>query len=312
MGHVVLANPFRCRLWDFHDRLDVYLDESNCRAEIASFSKHGQLIPVLGRRLASDRDYDFELYLGARRLFVARHLKCELAVEIRELTTRDALVAMDVENRQRADVSPYERGLSYSRWLRAGLFKSQDEIVQCLHQSASQVSRLLRMARLPAVIVGAFTSPRDIREAWGLEIADALDDTYRRQLTINKARAIAKRESKSSPEDVYRELLSASVNGRKPRAAAPHDDVVKDDRGNPLFRIRKLRNYVGLLLPVDSVSEEKMSRIRLEVSSILHSPADSAAGMSHRAPRHLDRRAHHVTRGEQGQGRQDPIESRLS
>jgi len=311
MANVVLANPFRCRLWDFHDRLDVYLDESNCRAEIASFSRHGQLIPVLGRRLAGEQDYDFELYLGARRLFVARHLKCELSVEIRDLTTRDALIAMDIENRQRTDVSPYERGLSYSRWLRAGLFKSQDDIAHSFHMSASQVSRLLRLARLPAVIVGAFANPRDIREAWGLEIADALDDTYRRQLTINKARAISKRERKSLPEDIYRELLSASVNGRRPRAAAPHDDVVKDGRGNPLFRIRKLRNYIGLLLPVDSISEEKMSRIRLEVSSILDKPADSSAGAAHRSARHST--AAVITRRDvAGQGSPGSIGSHLS
>ncbi len=284
MTDVILADPFRCRLWEFHDRLDTYLDESTCRAEIASFSRHGQLIPVLGRRLLGDQEFDFELYVGARRLFVARHLRCRLAVELRDLTARDAIVAMDIENRQRSDVSPYERGLSYSRWLRAGIFKSQDEIAHALQLSPSQVSRLLRLARLPAAVVGAFANPRDIREAWGLEIADALDDPPRRQLTINRARSIAKREHKTSPEDVYRELLSASAKGRKFRVVV-RDDVVKDDGGNPLFRVRRLRHYIGLLLPVDSVSEEKMSHIRFQVSRILRSPPDASSDHAQSAAR---------------------------
>ena len=150
-GHgddVVVVSPFRCRMWALHDRIEDYLNEQTCREEIESFAKHGQLVPVLGRLLRGDPTHDIELIYGARRLFVARHLNSSLIVKLCEVSDRQALVAMDIENRQRQDISPYERGTSYARWLRTGHFKSQEEICRTLQISPAQVSRLLRIARL--------------------------------------------------------------------------------------------------------------------------------------------------------------------
>lgn len=81
----------------------------------------------------------------ARLLFVARHLNAQLLVGKRPMSDLEAIVAIDIENPQRVDVSPYERGLSFAQWLRAGYFNSQDDIARALQISASQVSRLLRL-----------------------------------------------------------------------------------------------------------------------------------------------------------------------
>ena len=113
--NIVSVSPFRVRMWRLHDRCEEYVNEETCKAEIASFQKHGQLVPALGRVLPGDCGYDVELIYGARRLFVARHLSVPLLVEIREISDRDALIAMDIENRQRMDISPYERAMSYAR-----------------------------------------------------------------------------------------------------------------------------------------------------------------------------------------------------
>lgn len=109
MDTIVSANPFRCRMWSMHDRLESCITEENCKAEIESFATHGQIVPVLGKKLNADPDYDYELYFGARRLFIARHLNVALRIRLRELSTRDALIAMDIENRQRIDITPYEQ-----------------------------------------------------------------------------------------------------------------------------------------------------------------------------------------------------------
>jgi hypothetical protein len=84
MRSIVAVNPFRCRLWAFHDRLEEHVNAETCR------------------------------------LFVARHLNAQLLVEMRPMSDLEAIVAIDIENRQRVDVSPYERGLSFAQWLRAG------------------------------------------------------------------------------------------------------------------------------------------------------------------------------------------------
>ncbi|MEJ0034868.1 MAG: ParB/RepB/Spo0J family partition protein [Gammaproteobacteria bacterium] len=268
MRSVIEVNPFRCRMWDLHDRMEFHVTEQNCKAEIDSFARFGQLLPVLGRRVNNDPDHDVELICGARRLFVARHLNKPLMVDVRSMSDRDALIAMDIENRQRTDISAYERGMSYSRWIRSGHFASQEEVARALKVSTSQVSRLLKLARLPSVIVNAFESPNEICEGWGAEILNALEDPLRRAATIQRARAIAAQKVRPPAPDVFRQLLASSAQGRKPRHRA-RDEVVKEPNGQPLFRIKHQRSTIALVLPLTRVSVKALGRLRVSIAEIL-------------------------------------------
>jgi ParB/RepB/Spo0J family partition protein len=267
MKAIVAANPFDCRMWDLHDRLEAQLTEESCKAEIESFSKHGQLIPALGRPLVQDPTHKIELICGARRLFVARYLNVPLLVELREMSDREAIVSMDIENRQRADISAYERGVSYARWLRTGHFRSQDDIARSLRISPSQVC-LLRLAQLPAVIINAFDSPASICEGWGLEIMEALADPQRRASTIRTARYVATLSPRPPARDVYRHLVSAVSNGRRIRKQA-HDEVVKDTSGRALYRIRHQTDSIAFLLPLSRVAPDVLEDLKNAVSCIL-------------------------------------------
>jgi len=274
---IVSLNPFRCRMWSMHDRIEGYVSEETCRAEIDSFERHGQLVPVLGRSLPNDPDHDVELIYGARRLFVARYINKPLLVELRDLSDQEAIVAMDIENRHRADISPYERGLSYARWLRAGSFQSQDAIARALQVSCSQVSRLLKLARLPTVIIGAFGSPLEIREGWGLSLMDALDDPCRREATVRKARAITASARRPSAREIYAALLAASAPGRAPRLRT-RDTVIKDSNGTPLFRLKHQQCSVALVLPRDKMSLECLESVCGAVAQVLqNTPNDRLA-----------------------------------
>ena len=266
---IVSINPFKCRMWHLHDRAEEHITEGSCRDELESFARFGQLVPVLARPLRDDPTYEIELIFGARRLFVARQLNVPLRVEVREMTDREAIVAMDIENRQRQDISAYERGLSYARWLREGHFNSQDDIANALRVSPSHVSRLLKVARLPAVVVGAFASPAEICEVWGLELAAALDDPERRADTLRKAREIGRGPTRPAAREVCRRLLTTAATGRKPRASA-RDEVVLSDSGTPLFRMRHERAWLNLRIPADKISVDHLKSIRAALISILH------------------------------------------
>jgi ParB family transcriptional regulator, chromosome partitioning protein len=268
MRTIISIDPFRACMWPLHDRCDEHVNESTCRAEIDSFERHGQLVPALGRTLRGDPDHDVELVYGARRLFVARHLNMPLLVELREMSDRDALVAMDIENRQRTDISPYERAMSYTRWLSRGYFGSQDEIARALKISPTRVSRLLRLARLPSVILNAFANPLEIREAWGLHIMDMLDQPHTRHRTIQAARALGALDQRPSAKAVYRELVTASACGRQLRPTA-RVETVRDAVGRPLFRIRQLSASVALELPREKLSAGTMAEIRVALAGIL-------------------------------------------
>ncbi len=268
MPPITTMNPFRCRMWEYHDRLEAHISEESCRAEIASLSTHGQFVPVIGRPLRGDSSYDAELITGARRLFVARHLNKLLAVELRDLSDKEALIAMDTENRLRKDISPYERALSYSQWLRSGLFKSQDEIAHALKISPSQVSRILRLAQLPAVVVEAFHDPTELREDWGRNLAAKLEDANTKRALLDTARSIVAQSKRCPAKDVYRQLLAASAKGRKPKPRH-HDVVVRSEGGATLFRIRHQRDAVALLLPVENLAEPTLRNISDVLATIL-------------------------------------------
>jgi ParB family chromosome partitioning protein len=267
MRSIVSVNPFRCRVWELHDRLEGQITEETCKAEIESFSKHGQLIPALGRPLRNDPDFEVELIYGARRLFAARHINMPLKVELRELSDQEAIIAIDIENRQRLEVSPYERGISYTQWLREGYFKSQDDICRVLRLTPSRVSRLLKVARLPSVIVNAFQAPQDIREEWALELVDAFEDPQRRASTVQKARAIGATKTRPAARVIYQQLLS-TASGRRPKPSK-RDEVVKGRGGTPLFRIRQQTNSLLLLLPMGRMSRKTLEEIREALTGIL-------------------------------------------
>jgi ParB family chromosome partitioning protein len=268
MPSFVAMNPFRCRMWQFHDRLEAHISEQSCRDEIESFSRHGQFVPVLGRSLHGDPSYDAELICGARRLFVAKLLNKPLAVELRTLSDRDALIAMDTENRLRKDISPYERALSYAQWIRSGHFNSQNDIARVLKISPSQVSRVLRLAQLPSIIVEAFDNPTEILEDWGISLLATLQDPATRHAVFAAARFIVAQSARHPAKEVYRQLLAAAAKGRKLKRRH-HDVVVRGQNGAALFRIRHQRQWVALLLPLDRLGERTMRDISNAVTGIL-------------------------------------------
>ena len=275
VSEVMAVNPFRCRLWALHDRLEETINEETCKSEIESFLKFGQVVPALGRPLPRHSGYDVEIICGARRLFVARHLNKELLVEVRELSDHDAIVAMDIENHERREISAYELGLCYKAWLRDGVFASQEEIARRLRRSPSQICRYLKVAQLPAVIVGAFSTPLEICERWGIELADSWADPARRGAVARVARELTAQYPRLAAEEVYRRLVGSSAKGRKVRRQF-HDEVVKDERGVPLFRIAMRRRWMCFLVPTEVVSAEVAGEIRSKLREVLQSSKASS------------------------------------
>jgi ParB family transcriptional regulator, chromosome partitioning protein len=282
MSSVLSVDPFRCRMWVFHDRIENQLTELSCKNEIESISRHGQLMPALGRRLTKDRDHDVELIYGARRLFVARHLNRPLSVELREMSDCEAMVAMDAENRLRKDVSAYERALSYARCLRGGCFRSQEELAQSLRISRAQMSRLLGLAKLPAAVIAAFPDPREICETWGLDLLRAVEDPKRRQLILDRARRLSAAPPPRAV-DVYNELSSLPIRGK--RRGLSNEEVIRDERGAMMFRIREMRNDLALFVPTKGLSASRVTEIRSAVTAVLRRQTTEAIDSGHRNAR---------------------------
>jgi ParB family transcriptional regulator, chromosome partitioning protein len=260
------VNAADCRVWHLHARGDV-LDEDSCASLIDSIRANGQRIPVLGRRCGPPGEAAIELIYGARRLFAAQYLGIELLVDVRELDDRAALIAMDIENRVRADISPYERGMSHRSWLSAGYFSSQADLAAAVGISEAQVSRLLRYAELPAAVVGAFSSPAAIKEQWAVTLAKRCQDPTTRQLTVRRARESVNSQSHSTPQALYAALVHEG-----PRSVADsrsRDQVVQDRAGKPLVRIGFRSRAVHIILPKEKVTPRVLRQISEYLRTIL-------------------------------------------
>lgn len=230
--------------------------------------RHGQRHPVLGRRLAPPMRADIELIYGSRRLIAAAHLGIALLVDVRELDDRDAIVEMEIENRLRADISAYERGMSYRRWLSAGIFGSQSELAKELGVSQAQVCRLLRYAELPAAVVGAFDTVQSIKEEWAVALAKICQDPNRRPGILRRAREVSRYEPRYPSQVVFRRLVSAArLPGRD--IAQPRDEVVKNLSGKPMYRIAIRAKALHFIVPRDGLSEPLVHELKRRISSTL-------------------------------------------
>jgi len=208
----------------------------------------------------------------------------DIAVELRDLSDRDSSVILDVENRQRRDWSAYERGRSFSRWLASGQFECQDELARALRISPSQVSRLLKMARLPAVVVDAFPSPTDICESWGLDLYSACEHAPNRSRVIARARSLKSHATKVSPRDVFDHLRLA---GRSKVARQPHrHEVVLGSTGKALFRIKHHDRAIALLIDKQNMSQSALGRIKEALCHILHDATAQVSDSFEDSPSH--------------------------
>ena len=269
MAEMKWVSSHRCKMWDLHDRLGEQVTAASCAELISSIETHGQKHAALGRLRPDKEGFDIELVYGSRRLFAARHLGIQLLVEIADIDNVEALVRMDVENRGRRDISPYERGLSYSRWLRSGLFRNQSDLAQRLGVSEAQVSRLLQYADLPSVVVQAFGSGSQIREEWAVNLAKQCRESADREVIIRRARqSIASTQPRESPQIVYATLL----NGARQTKALPaegRDRLVMDSKGSALFRMQYRAKTIHLVLPRERLTREALDQISGLVQGVL-------------------------------------------
>lgn len=263
-----LVSPFRCRVWTQHSRPEEQLTEAACSSLRDSIAANGQHQPALGRPVSNDPECDVEIICGARRCAAARVLRRDLIVEVRNLTDAEAYVAMYEENLLREGDSPYVRGQILVRALRSGTYTSQEQLGRAFNLSHSSVSRLLTLAQLPSVIVGAFRSPDEIREGWGIALHRLWSDLDRRSALASKARSLSNRIKKHSSREVYEMLICASTGS--PRARIAYRSIpIRGASGTVLFHEQDQLGRVLFIVPKPNLSPERREAIKQSMLSVL-------------------------------------------
>ncbi|QIE48263.1 ParB/RepB/Spo0J family partition protein (plasmid) [Pseudohalocynthiibacter aestuariivivens] len=174
------VDPAECRMWDRHNRDYDLLNEENCRDLIDGIRAQGrQEFPAIVRPI-DDVGYKYEVICGARRHFAVSWLRAnnypqfKYLIEAREMSDEEAFRLADIENREREDISDYERAIDYADAIARYYGGKQKAMAARLEVSQPWLSRYLTLAALPASVVGAFPSIRDLRERHARELKPLL------------------------------------------------------------------------------------------------------------------------------------------
>lgn len=172
----------------------------------------GNVQPILVRPIVEEPGR-YELVFGHRRHRACFELGIPVLASIWEgdLNDLELFAAMDRENRERADLSPYEQGQMYHRALEEGLFPAQRRLAEYLGVSHTWVRKALTVAQLPEAIVECFRSPLEITHRHADKINVALEADRRGVLK----RAEKLRGQGISASAVVERLLDSASAGRK-------------------------------------------------------------------------------------------------
>ncbi|MEL6452788.1 MAG: ParB/RepB/Spo0J family partition protein [Pseudomonadota bacterium] len=197
------VDPARCRMWDRHNRDYALLTEDNCRDLIDGIRSQGQQeFPAIVRPIDDPR-YDFEVICGARRHFAVTWLRdnnytqFKYLVEARSLSDEEAFRLADIENRDREDISDYERALDYADAVARYYGGKQKAMAERLEVSQPWLSRYLQLAKLPQAIVDAFPNIREIRERNARELKPLLAQAESAQAVLDEAAAIGRSQAQA-------------------------------------------------------------------------------------------------------------------
>jgi ParB family transcriptional regulator, chromosome partitioning protein len=229
-GRVVLElDPKRVRFSSIANR-----DERSLNVKDAAFlelktdlAQSGQEFPIKVRAIEGDPAHEFEVVAGHRRLKACLELDRETEGGFPVLAILDANTAelkhialkMYRENKVREDLSPYEYGRMFRKWLDAGVFKTQSEIAAATRLSQPSVSVYTAVYELPREIHAAFGDPRVISMRWIQELAKALKADEAGVLGL--ARELARLVPKPPAEAIYEQLTNPATSSGKARRGNP-------------------------------------------------------------------------------------------
>ena len=222
----ISLKPDEVSIWPGNARDYSALTEDRVRTLIDSLiAENGNRIPVIVRPTPGN-EKRYELITGTRRHWAVAwlnandHPEISLYASIEDLTDEAAFRVADIENREREDISDYERATNYREALKSHYDGVQRRMAERLKLSPGTLSRYIALAEMPQTIVSAFGSPRDLTLHFAKPLLPLIDAPEKRSRIEEAARAIAEEQSLKQSFDeavipageVVTRLLAAANN----------------------------------------------------------------------------------------------------
>ncbi len=169
-----LIAPQRIRPSKWANRLEESFQSTafaELKNEIAQAGVNVQ--PIKVRPIKGKID-EYEVVFGHRRHRACLEAGVDVFALIEDVEDAELFKAMDRENRQRQNLSPWEQGRMYRTALNEGLFGSIGELAREVGIDKGNLSKALALADLPQEIVAAFPSPLELQFRWAKLLNDVL------------------------------------------------------------------------------------------------------------------------------------------
>lgn len=225
----------------------------------------GNVQPIKVRPIPSGQHAGkFEVVFGHRRHKACLDLGIPVFALVEPIDDRGLFVEMDRENRQRADLRPFEQGEMYRRALSLGLFPSMRKLAEEIGVPVSQVSRAYQIASLPAEILAAFSSPLDIQFRWGAYLAGAMEERSDHTRKIASEIAVARAAGETfTPQEVFVRLLEL------PQSEPSPPEVIKAAKGDSSAKLTRKGGKLLIEIEEKSLSSKSLEKLKSEISRLL-------------------------------------------
>ncbi len=229
------------------------------KADIQSANGNVQAIKV--RPIPGADPQRYEIVFGHRRHRACLELGLQVLAVIESINEQALFVEMDRENRQRADLRPYEQGEMYRRALDEGLYVSLRKLSESIGVQASNVSVAIKIARLPVDVLDAFPSRLDLQYRWATPLSDALDKNP--DVVLAKAKEIAS-EKTTKPKNAI-QVFQALVGEGKDNSNKSSYEVKVD--GATVMVVKTTGKKVAFEL--STLSKDKIEKIHKAILKAL-------------------------------------------
>jgi ParB family chromosome partitioning protein len=229
------------------------------KEEIASAGGNVQPIKVRTIPDAAPGAAEFEIVYGHRR-----HRAClELGIPVfalvqSDMKDADLFVEMERENRERADLSPWEQGVMYARALEQGLFPSAKQLAAAIDRDMSNISRAMALAKLPGEVIRAFGSPLNLQFRW----ATPLKEAHQRdpEGLLARSREVVALDPRPAPAAIFTRLIQQEPKSSTAAASAEWTDA-EGARVAALATDRKGRVSISFDKPMEESPRRKLIKL---------------------------------------------------
>ena len=235
---------------------------ANFKAEIESAA--GNIQPIKVRPLKSvgaSGSAKYEIVFGHRRHRACLELGIDVNAIVDDIDEKTMFVEMDRENRERADLRPFEQGLMYARALDSGLFSSLRKLSEEIGADPTNISKAVSLARLPEPILDSFESRLDIQYRWASDLKAALE----KEPDLILARAVDIKKQRSSGNQLSSQSAFNLLVGK---ASSSNKSIArKVTVGKRVLMITELDKVITYKL--DILGREKLSKIEKFIASVM-------------------------------------------